>query len=692
MPACFANEKSFELYFFFYHSFKTFILKSCFIFLAILCLQPCLCQAQQSIEDSLNKIIALNKNDADVAKAYSGLAYEYSRKDAAKSRAYTNAAIAIAKKINDSKILCTSYTQLVYLFQSSGKPDSAEYYLNLVKNLAAQANEPDKNKITSSYYSVAALYYKKTGAYQKAIPFFEKAIALFISIGDKESTAGQSLNLGNTYMALGNYQKATQQHLKALQIFEALGNQQRGISFCYHSLSRSFTQLKQYQQAMIYANKSFQIKTALNDRRGLGTTESGLGDIYFGLGDFDKALQHFNAGITIAREMKQLPEEQGNYFSMAKVYAAKKDMKLAIDYFNQSKLLASQLHDSSSVAAIDAELIALQNNTVSTAAAENKLKTTIQLFKEEGNLNRQSSGYKNMADFYAANKQFDKALEYNNKYHQAIDSIQNNDLQLQIRKMEEQYNVEKKEKEIALLKKDQELQQQKLQRRNLLTAGSGILALLALFGIWLLMNRNKLRQRMKELELRNQIAADLHDEVGSSLCSIHMLSQMATQPGNEATHKDILARMSSNAKETMDKMGDIVWMIKPGETEGSLKQRMERFAYEICSSKNMEVSMQLDELEKAKLSMEQRKNIYLIFKEAVNNAVKYSGTQKIIINAGTQNKELVLQVKDFGNGFNSSTIKKGNGLDNMRHRAKELGGKLEIISQQGEGTIVQLTI
>jgi signal transduction histidine kinase len=391
--------------------------------------------------------------------------------------------------------------------------------------------------------------------------------------------------------------------------------------------------------------------------------------------------------------MKQLPDEQANYFSIAKVYAAKKDVKQALEYFNLSKLLAKQLRDSSSVAAIDAELIVLQNNVEKTAFSENKLKTTLQLFEQQGDLNRQASGYQNMADFYAADKQFEKALEYNNKYYQAIDSLRNNELQLQVKKMEEQYNVEKKEKEITLLKKDKELQQQKLQRRSLLLTGSAALALLALCGIWLLMNRNKLRQRMKELELRNQIAADLHDEVGSSLSSIHMLSQMATQPGNETTHKGILEKMSSNAKETMDKMGDIVWMIKPGETEAAnLKQRMERFAYEICSSKNISTEIDLDELEKGKLTMEQRKNLYLIFKEALNNAVKYSGTERIIIKASTQNKELILLVKDLGKGFDGRLIKKGNGLDNMQNRAKELAGKLEIVSEPGKGTTVRLSI
>jgi two-component system, NarL family, sensor histidine kinase UhpB len=205
------------------------------------------------------------------------------------------------------------------------------------------------------------------------------------------------------------------------------------------------------------------------------------------------------------------------------------------------------------------------------------------------------------------------------------------------------------------------------------------------------MNRNKLRQRMKEMELRNQIAADLHDEVGSSLSSIHMLSQMATQ--QEGSNKDILARMSGNAKETMDKMGDIVWMIKPGESEGaSLKQRMERFTYEICSSKNIAATIELNELEKIKLTMEQRKNFYLIFKEAINNAVKYAGTEKVEVIVTTQNKQVTLLVKDYGKGFDPETTGRGNGLDNMKNRATELNGNLNISSEIGKGTTVQLTV
>lgn len=263
----------------------------------------------------------------------------------------------------------------------------------------------------------------------------------------------------------------------------------------------------------------------------------------------------------------------------------------------------------------------------------------------------------------------------------------------QVKKMEELYNIEKKEKEITILKKDQQLNLARLQKQKVFQYGAVLLFGLVLLSGFLLFNRYNLRQRMKELELRNQIAADLHDEVGSSLSSIHMLSQMASQQGDDVVHKDILSRMSSNAKETMDRMGDIVWMIKPGEAEAAnLKQRMERFAYEISSSKNISLQLSVDELEKVKLTMEQRKNIWLIFKEAVNNAVKYSGTDKMEISSTTDGKELLLLVKDFGKGFDTGVIKKGNRLDNMQQRAADLQAELRVHSVAGEGTRVALRL
>ena len=200
-----------------------------------------------------------------------------------------------------------------------------------------------------------------------------------------------------------------------------------------------------------------------------------------------------------------------------------------------------------------------------------------------------------------------------------------------------------------------------------------------------------LKQRMQELELRNRIAADLHDEVGSSLSSIYMLSQMAGKSKFDP-QGNIMEIIKTNSKETMERMGDIVWMIKPNAHEGEgLKSRMERFVNEICNSRNIDCIFSADDLDELKLSMKQKKNTYLIFKEAVNNAVKYSETKKLDIKLIQRNKQLEMVIKDYGNGFDEKIVLKGNGLENMQNRAKELNGNLQLKSKPEFGTEIQLS-
>jgi signal transduction histidine kinase len=647
---------------------------------------------QSAYADSLQKVIALNRHDEAERKAYSLLAIDYFKTNPAKAKMYMLQLIMHATDANDYMRLSSAYSLLISIYNDEGNIDSALYCIKTLKTVAAKA--PDEYKIQGNYNQAVGLYYKKTGDYKTALPFALAAVKIAEagSSSNKPYVGGQWLNAGDVYLGLGQYNMAMDCNLKALRLFEEAGNK-RGEAFCYTNMSGLYNLLKQYSNALKFAEKSMYLKKQLNDNRGVCTAMEAIGQAHMNMKNFPQAFASYEQALKIAVEEKMSLQETTCYFNMAKVFAAQGKDSLAVIYFKKSKELALQLNNKLIAANTDLELSALYKSAESVKQTEKILVSSLQTFKENGSLEKESDNYKRLADFYTATRQFDKALVYTNKYHQALDSIRNNELQLQIKKMEEQYTVEKKEKEITLLKKDKDLQQQKLQRRNLLLTGSAVLALLAICGIWLFINRNKLSQRMKELELRNRIAADLHDEVGSSLSSIHMLSQMVTRQEGEIVNKDILQRMSNNAKETMDKMGDIVWMIKPGETEaGSLKQRMERFAYEICSSKNIELMMQLGALEKIKLSMEQRKNIYLIFKEAVNNAVKYSDTEKIEINTGIQNAALVIQVKDFGKGFDSSIVKKGNGLDNMQHRAHELRGKLEIISGQDNGTTVQLTV
>jgi signal transduction histidine kinase len=171
-----------------------------------------------------------------------------------------------------------------------------------------------------------------------------------------------------------------------------------------------------------------------------------------------------------------------------------------------------------------------------------------------------------------------------------------------------------------------------------------------------------------------------------------MLSEMAHSQ-ETTSQQEILHRVSSYTRETMEKMGDIVWMIKPStDDDGGLRERMERFVFEMCNSRNIQCSFDALELDQLKLNMYQRKGIYLVFREAVNNAAKYSGAGNIQVLVKSSNSVAHIIIRDDGKGFDPVKTRKGNGLDNMLSRAKELGGHLVIESGIGSGTMISLNI
>ncbi len=216
------------------------------------------------------------------------------------------------------------------------------------------------------------------------------------------------------------------------------------------------------------------------------------------------------------------------------------------------------------------------------------------------------------------------------------------------------------------------------------------LCILIPIGIMYGFYRYRINQIYKIQSVRNKIALDLHDEVGSSLSSIRMLSEIA---GTNENNKEILKKISNNANETVEKMGDIIWMINPKYDQlENIKVRMAKFIYEICSAKNILYELNAEFADKLKLNMQQRKNLLLIFKEGVNNAAKYSKAEKITVSISHANHCLNMIISDNGKGFDINNVKPGNGLDNMKIRTEELKGEINIKSQINTGTEINVSI
>lgn len=231
------------------------------------------------------------------------------------------------------------------------------------------------------------------------------------------------------------------------------------------------------------------------------------------------------------------------------------------------------------------------------------------------------------------------------------------------------------------------LRQERTSNYLLVVSLVAVLLLGVLIGQWY-----RHQQRQKVVKLRNKIASDLHDDIGASLSSIKLFAGMAQSDPSRAMESGVMGRIEATSLETLENMGDIVWSINPkNDNFQFVIVKMRSFGESLCASVNMAFEFTASEgIDKLVLNMEQRKNLFLIYKEAMNNAAKYSGASVIRAGLRLQGKMLELAVGDNGRGIEEARKGQGNGLANMKQRALDIGGELDIVTKPGEGTRIIL--
>jgi signal transduction histidine kinase/ligand-binding sensor domain-containing protein len=213
-----------------------------------------------------------------------------------------------------------------------------------------------------------------------------------------------------------------------------------------------------------------------------------------------------------------------------------------------------------------------------------------------------------------------------------------------------------------------------------------ILSLLYLF------YRYRIQQALKLERLRHRISTDLHDDIGSTLSSISILSEIASKEKDHLQSGNMMKEIKQNSVTLMEKMDDIVWSINPNnDSIENLMLRIKRFASGLFEAKEIDYSIDIDSsIHKAKLNMETRQHIYLIMKEAINNLVKYSNCTNASIRVKYDLGHLLIEIVDNGKGFNEQNIQLGNGIISMKKRAEAIQAQIKIITQLNKGTTISL--
>lgn len=519
-----------------------------------------------------------------------------------------------------------------------------------------------------SHAAMAWSYYVH-GNYAKALE--ENNITL--KIGEKEhdqKTIGIALsNIGQIYYSRGDLNKAIEYNTRALKIDSAL-HDEWGIARNIGIIGSSYQALKKYPEAIDHYNSAYKLTKKIGNKNGSAVWLSNIGDVYNELHDYRMALIYYNQSAPIFKELKNTWSYAENLKSIGEVYIGLKRYHLSYEYL--------------------IEAIKLSNKIVAPENLQSCLLAMSKLYE----VSTVSLPDTSEMHLLTLEKMRITSVVYLKKYMIVKDSLFSKEQQTKIMTLE--INSKMDSLHIAQEKKDlitiQQIQKQKILRNSFIT-GSILLLLL----IVVVINRNKLKRKMELERMRNRLSRDLHDDIGSTLSSINMLSRTAQSNLHLNDHDKTttsLEKINERTTRLLDSMRDIIWNIQSGNDNlREVMSRMREYASTVLEAKLINYSFHFpDDTLDHELKMEIKNNLYLIFKEAVNNLSKYSGASFAEFTLRLEEKHIYLVIEDNGKGFDEHEIVHKGGLMNMRSRTAELKGRIDIHSIKGNGTRIEVMV
>jgi len=218
-----------------------------------------------------------------------------------------------------------------------------------------------------------------------------------------------------------------------------------------------------------------------------------------------------------------------------------------------------------------------------------------------------------------------------------------------------------------------------------------LFVLLAMYSLY----RYRINHLLRLQKVRNTIATDLHDDIGSTLTNISILSELGKKNLMDTpVAEKYLHRITEESVSTQQALDDIIWSVNTrNDNMQELQARMRRYAGELFESSNINCQFSFEKTgEDNRLNMEQRRDVYLVFKECLNNIHKHASAKTIHIKIAVSNSVLNMLIEDDGTGFNPNITTHRNGLKNLETRVRKWNGDLKIDTTAGKGTRIEISM
>ncbi|GGD49567.1 hypothetical protein GCM10011514_12160 [Emticicia aquatilis] len=603
------------------------------------------CKANSESDSLANKLSKMPKdtNYIRAAEQYAWKLLNY-LDDEKKGENILREAEKLAIKLNDYKGIVHTNWYLGYLYIRFEKIDESIKYFRKAELFVDKYKLPPNER--QKVYSGLGLCYDYINQFDKAAKYLSQAIELTEKHNLNEYVLHAYLVLAVIYRNIDE-----KKYMTFTPKIEKLIDKEKVPQFKYLAelaLAAHYINYKDLKKAKYHVLNSYSIAKKYCHKIAIIPSWLAISSTYIAQKQLDSAYIYINQSIKLAENLKNELRMADSYSSMAFYYEKKKQFKLSEKY----------------------------------------LLKTLEIDKKRNYGLKTQFDYKKLADLNVILGNYKRAYDFKVKASELNDSLFSTNLTMKVNALE----MEKQDIKFKLLESENK---NSIFQRNAILFGGIISILFAIISIVLIINRNKYKKLEAEQRLRNQIAADLQDEIGSTLSSISILSEIVALQQKKGDSKlQIMQQVSNDSREVIDKMDDIIWTINPSNDDFSnLETRLKSFAIPLLESKDIDFKFKFStELENIKIDMSKRRDIYLILKEAINNLVKYSQCKNAQIEVFLENSKINFKISDDGIGFDTNEASLRNGLKNMKMRAEKIGAIFSLNSEIGKGTQVILAV
>jgi len=551
-----------------------------------------------------------------------------------------------------------------------------------------------------SHRLMATVHFHKSDL-PEALAEFKRALHLVETVPlSKQDAYAQLGNICMVQEKMGLGKAAMETALKAIRLQEQYQLKPRYAN-TYATVADVLKSMGKPEQALPYQLEARAIEDEGGDQRGIAVTENQLGNLYDDLKQPTEALRHYRTALKLSEAAGYELLQADALINIANMMDQLKRPQEGLPYARKAFRIGELQKNDITLSTASCTLGLLYQSLEDYPKAELYLRKALALAQKLEDTKKIKLYTQGLADLKAKQQSYQEAYAFQLRKNQLIDSAATVRTNADIQQLVTRYETEKKEQQIRLLRQEAQLREQALTQsrwqRNALLIGGLLLLLLGGAVAAYLLNRARLRRLEEAQRLRQQIAQDLHDEVGSTLSSISLLSGMTSsllEQNRPETAQKMVQKIYTDARQILEAIDEIIWTINPGND--SLQRivfRLQEYARPLMESRNIAFTFGFDpSLENLPVSMEVRRNLYLIAKEAINNLIKYSEATQAVVRFDHRGEQLTVIIEDNGRGFDPSEPTTRNGQQSMRKRAEALEGSLTVESAPNQGTKLEVML